>query len=98
MENETAVTTLSPAAQAVLDAMASQMEGGWISPDFIPYETRKIAAALRAAVEQVVPEEPENEDLDIDNHDDKAEWLQWSQRTHTRRELLAIAAELEGAN
>jgi len=40
---------LSPAAQAVLDAVASQMEGGWISPDFIPYEARKIAAALRAA-------------------------------------------------
>jgi len=42
-------TPLSPAAQAVLDAVASQMEGGWISPDFIPYEAKKIAAALRAA-------------------------------------------------
>ena len=40
---------LSPAAQAVLDAVSSQMEGGWISPDFIPYEAKKIAAAIRAA-------------------------------------------------
>ena len=47
---------LSPAAQAVLDAVASQLEGGWISPEFIPYEARKIAATLRAAADQVVPE------------------------------------------
>ena len=47
------MTDLSPAAQAVLDAVASQLEGGWISPEFIPYEARKIAAALRAAADQV---------------------------------------------
>jgi hypothetical protein len=48
-------TPLSPAAQAVLDPFASQMEGEWISPDFIPYEAKKIAGAIRAAADQVVP-------------------------------------------
>jgi hypothetical protein len=47
------MTELSPQAQAVLDAVASQMEGGWISPDFIPYEAKKIAAALRAVVQEL---------------------------------------------
>lgn len=46
---------LSPAARAVLDAVTLQMEGGWISPSFIPYECTKLAAALRAAADQVVP-------------------------------------------
>jgi len=50
----TCMTELSPQAQAVLDAVASQMEGGWISPDFIPYEAKKIAAALRAAADRVL--------------------------------------------
>jgi len=77
-------TPLSHAAQAVLDAYETTLG---VSPG--------LAAAIRAAADQVVPEEPENEDFDGDNHDDKAEWLQWSQRTHTRRELLAIADELE---
>ena len=49
------MTDLSPAAQAVIDAVASQMEGRWISPEFIPYEARKIAAALRAAADQAIP-------------------------------------------
>ena len=44
---------LSPAAQAVLDAVASAMEGGFISPEFIPYEAKKIAAALRALADQL---------------------------------------------
>ena len=84
-------TPLSPAAQAVLDAVASQMEGGSISPDFIPYEAKKIAAALRAVADQVVPrEDPPAYFLD---HPVAAEI---EQRQSTRAELLAIAAELEG--
>jgi uncharacterized membrane protein len=39
---------LSFAAQAVLGAVESAMEGGLIEPEFVPYEARKIAAALRA--------------------------------------------------
>lgn len=53
-------TPLSPAAQAVLDAVASQMEGGWISPDFIPYEAKKIAAALRAVGAMTTPPTKKN--------------------------------------
>jgi len=85
---------LSPAAQAVLDAVSSQMEGGWISPDFISYEAKKIAAALRAAAHQVVPKPPMivlggrsyEEAWTVTVHDD------------ARRRFLAIAAELEAAN
>ena len=83
------MTDLSPAAQAVLDAVVSP-------PTFA---TRKrIVAALQAVADQVVPAESENEDLDPCNPDDKAEWAQYSQRQHTRSQLLAIAAELEATN
>jgi len=80
---------LSPAAQAVLDAAyALPLKSG--QPN--------IAAALRAAADQVVPVELEEKDLDFSNPDDKAEWYQWSQRECTRHQLLAIAAELGGTN
>ena len=85
---------LSPAAQAVLDAY-------WTFADLVDRDASNeevLAAALRAAADQVVPAEPENEDLDPCNPDDKAEWAQYSQRQHTRSQLLAIAAELEGAD
>jgi len=82
------MTDLSPAAQAVLDAVASQLEGGWISPEFIPYEARKIAAALRAAADQVV-EEPIEENFDCFN-------TPWGAAASIHRDILAIAAELEG--
>jgi len=72
---------LSPAAQAVLDAVASQMEGGYISPDFIPYEARKIAAALRAIAEQ-----SEYADVNIDV----------TVCVVRADHIYAIAAELEG--
>lgn len=84
---------LSPAAQAVLDSVALAMEGGWISPEFIPYEARKAAVALRAAADQVAPEK---------DCPDTEEWLgqsAWTQaESGVRLRLLAIAAELEGAN
>ena len=84
---------LSPAAQAVLDAANGFSS---YSPDDVLNESRWIvAAALRAAADQVVPAEPENEDLDPCNPDDKAKWAQYSQRQHTRSQLLSIAAELE---
>jgi hypothetical protein len=88
LEDYATMTRLSPAAQAVLDAVASQMEGGWISPGFILYHSKKIAAALRAAADQVVPE---NAEAVGDKHDD-ARADQWMR---IRYKLLAIAAELE---
>ena len=81
------MTELSPQAQAVLDA-AGRRYG------IDSYLQDSIVAALQAVADQVVPAEPENEDLDPCNPDDKAEWAQYCQRQHTRSQLLAIAAEL----
>lgn len=83
------MTKLSPAAQAVMDAAASAMEGGFISPDFIPYEGKKAAAILRALADQVVPEltTPWNSTLTpiIPTAD-------------VRAQILAMAEDLEGGN
>ena len=80
------MTTLSPAAQAVLDAFLD-------TPGEVPMPMwdygRDLAAALRAAADQVVSVEnapalmrgPDLERL--------------AQRQHTRAGFLAIAAELE---
>jgi len=75
-----AMTPLSPAAQAVLDAVnaAPHCGSGRI----------KAAAALRAAADQVVPE-TKAVDSDLD-------YGAWEQQQRTRAEFLAIAAELEG--
>ena len=74
------MTNLSPAAQAVLDAVVSH-------PTFA---TRKrIAAALRAVADQVVP--LRRKPLYADSSEESA----WSAQQDTREELLAIAAELE---
>jgi len=81
------MTDFSPAAQAVLDAfLKAPMGQSHVDDDLIA-----IAAALRAAADQVVPEET---------------WLgteepcyaYYRQRCNTRRQLLAIAAELEGSD
>ena len=75
------MTDLSPAAQAVLDAFAADNYGVWLEGD-----PERLAAALRAAADQVCPSdamEPRNYlPLAIENE-------------RIRRELLAIAAELE---
>jgi hypothetical protein len=69
-------TPLSPAAQAVLDAY----RGRW------DYD---LAAALRVAADQVVPEP---DDWDKDNFSTQALRL----RCVMRDQILAIADELEG--
>jgi hypothetical protein len=72
------MTDLSPAAQAVLDDCLN--ESRWIA-----------AAALRAAADEVVPEEP--------LHGGDQRWMyERDARQDTRRKFLAIAAELEGGN
>ena len=73
---------LSPAAQSAIDAVASSMEGGFISPEFIVYEARKVAAALRAVADQVECIDP----------DDNAFAAGYDTAVG---DLLAIAAELE---
>ena len=82
---------LSPAAQAVLDAFNREAR-----PE--PHHQREaIAAALRAAADQVVPEEREPVP-DVDSVVEMQGWACVSQRQRTRSQFLAIAAELEGGN
>lgn len=77
------MTDLSPAAQAVLDAfLKAPMGQSHVDDDLIA-----IAAALRAAADQVVPEFW-HEDEDV---------YGWTMQD-IRKKLFAIAAKLEGAN
>jgi hypothetical protein len=79
----------------VLDAFENASDGEYVEGVWVVNERTMLAAALRAAADQVVPVELEDKDLDFSNPDDKAEWYQWSQRQCTRHQLLAIADELE---
>ena len=79
---------LSPAADAVLDAADAVLEQG-NAPTWLV--ARGIAAALRAAADQVVP--LSYEDLWTDGR-----MLQYEKRDPVREKFLAIAAELEGGN
>ena len=78
------MTDLSPAAQAVLDAAftLADLRNRDVS------EAEMIAAALRAAADQVVPEDSERRDT----YTTEAIRLN---RAGTRAKFLAIAAELE---
>ena len=81
------MTDLSPAAQAVLDAS-----------NLLPGKDSYLilAAALRAAADQVVPCGPKpsaNSDFHLMNWTKSLD--QYYQRQQTRDELLAIADELE---
>jgi len=71
------VPELSPAAQAVLDAMYE------VNMDFDGENATLAAAALEAAADQVVPEDPCGYDCCI------------TQCEQIRAELLATAAELK---
>jgi len=90
-------SSLSPAAEAVLDAANNSSAYG---PEDCLNEARQIAAAaLRAAADQVVPDEPRAPRRGMRpggtgalSPDEGAE----DQRGATRRKLLAIAAELGG--
>ena len=75
---------LSPAAQAVLDAFAADNYGVWLEGD-----PDRIAAALEAAADQVVP--LRRKPLYADSWEESA----WNAQQDIREELLAIAAELE---
>jgi hypothetical protein len=78
---------LSPAAQAVLDAFTEDNSlHDWKHNH---YNTEALAAALRAAADQVVP--LRRKPLYADSWEESA----WTAEQDTRAELLAIAAELE---
>ena len=79
------MTELSPQAQAIWEAFNEDEAGV-----FVDYGD-KLAAALRAAADHVVP--LSYEDLWTDGR-----MLQYEKRDPVREKLLAIAAELEGGN
>jgi hypothetical protein len=85
------MTDLSPAAQAVLDAANGAQCYG---PDDCLNESRWVAAAaLRAAADQVVPDQG-----DVRTQDLRARaWIRFEECELIRRKLLAIAAELEAS-
>ena len=53
-----------------------------------------LAAAIRALMDEVVPVEPEPPELPWASDNDP--WSSWYANQKTRRQSLAIAAELEG--
>jgi len=80
------MTELSHAAQAVMNACVD-------APIHINWATRFTAAAvLRAAADQVVPDESHPEESQF--WDDEAE-QEWQNNRRVRLQFLAIAAELE---
>ena len=84
-------STLSPAAQAVLDAAFSAY---WSAEQEAPNDEGMIAAAaLRAAADQVVPEQALE---DVPGR--FVNGCCHARLQDTRAELLAIAAELEAGN
>ena len=81
------MTNLSPAAQAVLDAFHRELP-----PD---NEPGGLAAALRAAADLVVPNEPAPTGMRPAGDVYSSREIRRGQRQETRSQLLAIAAELE---
>jgi hypothetical protein len=79
------MTDLSPAAQAVLDAYGNEVG----IPRPYEHERHGLAAALRAAADQVVPPELEEEFID------RNQALPLTKMVQIRRQLFAIAAELD---
>lgn len=77
------MTDLSPAAQAVLDAANASATNAWSDATHQRFRSG-VAAALRAAADEVVPYD------DLKGSDPDA----WT-RDDIRCELLVIAAELE---
>ena len=82
------MTNLSPATQAVLRAAG----------DSEPWIYATIAAALRAAADQVVPPLDIKPQEDLGSRREAMEWCMNSQTQLTRHQLFAIAAELEALN
>jgi hypothetical protein len=83
------MTKLSPAAQAVLDAMYE------VNMDFDGENATLAAAALRAAADQVVPFAEITPQEDLESRREAMAWGMQHQAQLTRHQLLAIAAELE---
>jgi hypothetical protein len=92
------MTDLSPAAQAVLTASLCVSSSG-----SAPLRHRQcLAAALRAAADQLLPETAEpNRSINTPPERDVVfigAWHIWNNQRKLRREFLAIATELETIN
>jgi hypothetical protein len=87
------MTELSPAAQAVLDALCLEELNG---PQQILARAHA-AAALEAAADQVVPEEPSPTGMRPCGEMYSAREIRRNERMKLRSEILAIAAELRAA-
>ena len=86
------MTDFSPAAQAVLNAWSKDENGVYLEGD-----PERLAAAIRAAADQVVPWQPEpTEDSVGPTIDYGYAWALFSKANDVRQELIAIADELEG--
>jgi hypothetical protein len=85
------MTDLSPAAEAVLNAVTLNRYDApyYACPKSIGQIKSDVAAALRAAADQVVP--ARRKPMYADRWEESA----WTAEQDTRAELLAIAAELE---
>jgi hypothetical protein len=82
---------LSPAAQAVKDAA---QDAYWLWDSMCPADAETIAAAaLRAAADQVAPDEPYPENSQFWEDDEAIQ--EWHSKQYFRKRNLAIAAELE---
>jgi hypothetical protein len=87
------MTDLSPATQAVKDAAQKLYADRMARKMAWPLDLPVVAAALRAAADQVVPKTPT---LSHDHfYPEDYELGVWVANDDTRTELLAIAAELE---
>ena len=89
------MTNLSPTAQAVLDVCDQVLF------DQCGTTAQGLAAALRAAADQVVPikeepAEPPGYGIGYEPAEYVQDWTCWHVRRQLRHKLLAIAAELEG--
>ena len=91
------MTDLSPAAQATWCAYEQVLEAECV---LTKTDVKALATALRAAADQVVPEEPyPNPSVQQPGGTHmyyREQLARWEERKLTREELLAIAAELEG--
>jgi hypothetical protein len=85
------MTDLSPSAQAVYDAF--NRIGLYNEPSF-DTDRKCLAAALRAAADQVVQDQG-----DVRTQDLRARaWIRFEECERIRRKFLAIAGELETAD
>ena len=95
------MTELSPSARAVLTAVTLTKYD--VPPEGLPAFAEEmaplLAAALRAAADQVVPWRPEpTEDSVGPTIDYGYAWALFSKANDVRQELIAIADELERSN